>query len=123
MSLVYSEIEHEIPTTDDFTPRRLPGFRIPETLRPEVERQVQELLARGFIRESSSPMSSPTVTVIKPSGAIRVCVNYQYLNKYTIPDQITLPDISTLVHRVGNAKIISKYLWYYVECQFETSSC
>ena len=100
---------HEIPTTSDFVPKRIKGYRIPETLKPEVDRQIAELLRLGFIRESTSSMSSPIVTVIKPSGGVRVCVNYQYLNKYTVPDQITLPDISTIIHRVGNARYISKF--------------
>ena len=104
-----SSVIHEIPTTPDFVPKRIKGYRIPETLRPEVEKQIAELLRMGFIRESNSPMSSPIVTVIKPSGGVRVCVNYQYLNKYTVPDQITLPDISTIIHRIGNARYISKF--------------
>ena len=102
-------VVHKIPTTDGFVPKRLKGYRIPETLRPEVERQIAELLRLGFIRESTSPMSSPIVTVVKPSGGIRVCVNYQYLNKFTVPDQIPLPDIVTIIHRIGKANFISKF--------------
>jgi hypothetical protein len=88
---------------------KLKGHRIPESIRGEVDRQVAELLRMGFIRESNSPMSSPIVPVIKPSGGVRVCINYQYLNRYTIPDQITLPDISSIIHRVGHSKFISTF--------------
>lgn len=102
-------VVHEIPTTADFVPKRIKGYRIPEPLREEVERQIMALLKTGFIRESSSPMSSPIVAVIKPSGGVRVCVNYQYLNRYTIPDQMPLPDISTIIHKVGNARFITTF--------------
>jgi hypothetical protein len=55
-----------------------------------VERQVAELLRTGFIQESTSPMSSPIVAVIKPCGGVRVCINYQYSTlHHSGPDNIT----------------------------------
>ena len=45
-------VQHEVPTTADFKPRRLRAYRIPERLKPEVDRQIQGLLAQGFIRRS-----------------------------------------------------------------------
>jgi hypothetical protein len=102
-------VVHEIPTTKDFIPKRVRGFRIPETLREEVDRQIAELLRAGFIQESTFPMSSPIVAVIKPSGGVRICVNYQYLNLHTIPDQITLPDMASIIHRVGKSRFISVF--------------
>ena len=67
-------ILHYIPTTPDFVPKRLKGYRIPERLKNEVDRQIADLLRLNFIQESTSPMSSPLVTVIKPFGNVRVCV-------------------------------------------------
>ena len=42
-------VEHEIPVTDDFKPKRLRDYKVPEKLKPEVDRQIQELLKLGFI--------------------------------------------------------------------------
>jgi hypothetical protein len=69
-----------IPTTAEFVPKRFKGHRLPESLRGEVNKQVADFLRMGFIQESTAPMSSPYVAVLKPSGGARVCVNQQYLN-------------------------------------------
>ena len=46
-------IEHEIPVTGDVRPKRLRAYKVPERLKPEVERQINELLSLGFIRHSN----------------------------------------------------------------------
>jgi len=56
---------YSIPLTRDFKPRRLPVYRVPEKLRPEVDRQIEEMLRIGIIRQSQSPMPSPLVCVLK----------------------------------------------------------
>jgi hypothetical protein len=104
-----SLVLHTIPTTSEFVPKRLRAYRVPENLKTEVNRQIRELLRLGFITESNSPMASPVVAVLKPSGSVRVCVNYQYLNSYTVPDQIPLPSISEVVQKIGKARFISSF--------------
>ena len=56
---------HEINVTSDFKPKRLRPYRVPESLKPEVEKQIQEMLATGIIRPSKSDMASPIVCVLK----------------------------------------------------------
>jgi hypothetical protein len=43
----------------------------------EIDRQIDQLLSEGLIRESRSPISFPVVPVKKPDGSIRVCVDYK----------------------------------------------
>jgi len=38
-----------------------------------------------------------------------VCVNYQYVNQYTVPDQIPLPDVAEIIQKMGRAKFISVF--------------
>ena len=105
-------VQHEVPTTADFRPRRLRAYRIPERLKPEVDRQIQGLLAQGFIRRSTSPMASPLVCVLKGPGGrdgVRLAVDYRFVNKYTIPDAFPVPDIQEVVQRIGNARFISTF--------------
>ena len=45
----------------------------------EIERQVEELLHCGIVKESNSPWSSPIVLVTK-DGSQRFCVEYQKVN-------------------------------------------
>ena len=51
-----SLVEHEVPLTDSFVPKRLAPYKIPVHLRAEVEQQLQlqDLLELGIIRPSKS---------------------------------------------------------------------
>jgi len=42
-------VTHSIPLTDDFKPKRLRAYQIPEKVKPEVDRQIQETLRNGII--------------------------------------------------------------------------
>ena len=103
---------HEINVTPDFKPKRLRAYRIPELLKPEVSRQIQELLDLGFIRPSDSEMASPVVCVLKGrkgEGGVRLCCDYRYLNKFTRGDAYPTSDISDVIHKVGRASHISTW--------------
>jgi len=41
---LYTTGMHEIHVTPDFKPKRLKAYRVPEILKPEVARHIQELL-------------------------------------------------------------------------------
>jgi len=58
---------HRIQTTPDFVPRQMRPYRVPDAFKPEVERQIRELLHQ-LIRSSNSPMASPIVCVAKKGG-------------------------------------------------------
>ena len=49
----YSLVEHKVPLTSNFVPKRLAAYKIPVHLR-EVEQQLQDLLALGIIRPSKT---------------------------------------------------------------------
>ena len=58
-------VEHEVITLPGFVPKRSKPYKIPEALKDEVDRQIEVLLKDGFIRPSTSPMTSPIVCVLK----------------------------------------------------------
>ena len=73
-------VEHQVPLMPGFMPKRLKEYRIPDSLQPEVDRQIAELLRLGFIQLSNSPMASPVVCVLigKPGDecrSVRLTVN------------------------------------------------
>jgi len=85
---------------------------VPEVLKSEVARQIQELLDLGFIEPSNSEMASPIVCVLKgrnSENGVRMWCDYRYLNKFTRGDAYPTPDISDMIHRVGKAHWISSW--------------
>jgi len=103
-------IEHEIDVSPEFKPKRFRAYRVPEKLKPEVDKEIQLMLNAGIIRPSRSQMASPLVYILKgPEGreGIRLAVDYLFANKYTTGDALPLPDISSVFQRIGNAKFVS----------------
>ncbi|KHN11073.1 Retrovirus-related Pol polyprotein from transposon 17.6, partial [Glycine soja] len=74
----------------------------------EIERQVEDLLRREFIRPSRSPYSSPVLLVRKKDGSWRFCVDYHALNDLTIKDRFPLPTIDELLDELGQSSWFSK---------------
>ena len=63
-----------------------------------IEKQVNELLNAGFIREVQySDWLSNVVMVKKANGKWRMCTDYTNLNKACPKDPFLLPDIDKLV--------------------------
>jgi hypothetical protein len=105
-------VQHRVVLTDDFRPRRLKAYRVPERLKPEVEKQIKELSDKGFIRRSTSPMASPLVCVLKGpsrdgSDGVRLAIDYRYINRYTVPDAFPVPEMSEVIQRIGQSKYIT----------------
>jgi hypothetical protein len=74
---------------------------------PELEKQVQELLAKGWIRPSSSPWGSPVLFVPKKDGSRRMCIDYRALNKVTVKNSWPLPRIDDLLDKLVKAQVFT----------------
>ncbi|GFW17482.1 retrovirus-related Pol polyprotein from transposon 297 [Trichonephila clavipes] len=72
----------------------------------EVEKQIDEWLEQGIIRESCSDFSSPVVVCKKKDGTMRLCIDYRKLNKKIIKDRYPLP-IEEVLDKLGNGKIFT----------------
>eukprot|EP00798_Chlamydomonas_sp_ICE-L_P020754 gene20754-biopygen29503 len=96
------------PLIDPLTsPKFSRGHRLSPAELLEVEKQVKDLLAKGFIHPSSSPWGSPILFVAKPDGSWRMAIDYRKLNKVTIPNRYPLPRIDDLFDQVRGAKVFS----------------
>jgi len=80
------------------------AYKVPELLKPEVARQLQEMLDMGFIGKSTSAMASPIVCVLKGrnvENGVRLCCDYRYLNRHTRGDAYPTPDITDVIAQSG----------------------
>ena len=66
-----------------------------------IEEQVQIILQNGVIEESSSSYVFNVIVVGKKNsaeeGMNRLCINYASLNKHTISDRYSLPNINEML--------------------------
>ena len=85
-----------------------PPFATSVTEREELKRQLEELLAKGFIRPSNSPFGAPVIFIRKPDQSLRLCVDYRGLNRITVKDKYPLPAISELLDTLLGSTCFSK---------------
>ncbi|KAD4179875.1 hypothetical protein E3N88_28466 [Mikania micrantha] len=86
----------------------------------QFKRHIDALLKLGVIRKSnsrhrtrammvSSGTSVDPVTGKEIRGKERMVFDYRTLNENTNKDQYSLPGINTIIQKIGNAKIYSKF--------------
>jgi len=104
--------DREIEFCIELTPGAAPVSKAPHRMAPaelkELKEQLQELLDKGFIRPSVSPWGAPVLFVKKKDGTMRMCIDYQELNKITIKNKYPLPHIDDLFDQLQGAQIFSK---------------
>lgn len=98
---------HRVALDPGYVPKRAYPYRIPETLRGEVERQTDELLETGLIYECESPFAHPVVCVAKKDGSVRLCVDYRQLNSVTTTDAFPMQFPDDLIMRVGRSNFVT----------------
>ena len=69
---------------------------------------LEENLAKGFIRESKSPVGTPILFAPKKDGSLRLYVDYRGLNSIIVKNRYPLPLITKIIDRVTGAKYFSK---------------
>ncbi len=74
----------------------------------ELKVQLEELFAKGYIKPSKSPYGAPVLFIHKKDGTLRMCVDYNTLNKVTMKNLYMLPQIDDLFDRLSGAKVFSR---------------
>lgn len=97
---------HKITLTDTKPIKQQP-YRIPESMRAEIEKQVSTMLELGVIRPSQSPWASPIVLVPKKNGETRICIDYRKLNTVTKGDAYPLPNIEDMLASICKGRIFT----------------
>ncbi|CAI7729085.1 unnamed protein product [Closterium sp. NIES-53] len=101
-------IDHRIILQPGAEPTVRATYRMSAAELKEVQKQLEELLEKGFISVSSSPYAAPILFVKKKDGSMRMCIDYRALNKITIKNRYPLPRVEELFDQLGEATIFSK---------------
>jgi hypothetical protein len=74
----------------------------------ELKMQLDELLAKGFIRPSNLPWAFLVLFMEKKDESKRLCVNYRALNSVTIKNKYHWPHIDVPFVQLRGANVFSK---------------
>ncbi|XP_039043778.1 uncharacterized protein LOC120183052 [Hibiscus syriacus] len=73
-----------------------------------LKTHLQQLLDKGFIRPNMSHWGDSVLFVKKKDGSMRLCIEYQQLNKVTIKNKYHFPIIDDLFDQLKVALVFSK---------------
>jgi len=100
--------EHKIKLEPGAKPPVKAAYRMSPIELEQLKKQLDELLAAGQIRPSTSPYASPVLFVKKKDGGLRMCVDYRALNNITIKNRYPLPRPDEIFDQLQRARIFIK---------------
>ena len=89
----------------------LPSKKLYNLSKPEketMEKYIQDSLATGLIRPSSSPVGAGSFFVEKKDGSLRPCIDYTGLNEITIKNKYPLPLIDSAFTPLHDSVVFTK---------------
>ena len=102
------EIEFGIDLVPGTAPIVKQAYRMAPAELKELQKQIDELKDKGFIRPSISPWGAPVLFVRKKDGSMRLCIDYRELNQVTVKNRYPLPRIDDLFDQLSSAAVFSK---------------
>ena len=103
------ETEYKIVIKPDAKPTMCAPRSVPYALRDRLKAELESLCSNGIIEETKEPSEwlNPIVTVVKPNGSLRICLDPQNLNAATVRDRYSFPKVSDIYARLSGSKVFS----------------
>nr|XP_043633171.1 uncharacterized protein LOC122604347 [Erigeron canadensis] len=101
-------IEHQIDLVPGSVLQNKAAYRCSPTEAKELQRQVDELVAKGYVRASMSPWLVPALLVPKKVGLMRMCVDSRAINNITIKYRYPIPRLDDMFDELHGSSVFSK---------------
>ena len=85
-----------------------PAYRTSPEEAKEIQKQVNELLEKGWVQHSLSPCAMLVILVPKKDGTWRMCIDCRAINNITIKYRHPIPRLDDLIDELQGATIFSK---------------
>ncbi len=95
---------------EDAKPVIMPPRHVPMAIKPKLKDELTRLEKLGVIKKVNNPTDwvSSMVTVVKPNGKLRVCIDPLHLNKALKHSHYPLPVIEDILPDLSQVKVFSK---------------
>ena len=101
-------IEHQIDFVLGVIIPNRPTYRSNPEETKELQRQVEELLTKGHVRESMSPCTMLVLLVPKNDGTWRMCVDCRAINNITVKYRHPIPRLDDMLDELHGSCVFTK---------------
>uniref|UniRef100_A0A2N9ERQ8 Reverse transcriptase domain-containing protein n=1 Tax=Fagus sylvatica TaxID=28930 RepID=A0A2N9ERQ8_FAGSY len=101
-------IEHQIDFMPEAAIPNRPAYRSNQRRQRSFRRQVEDLMSKGYVRESMSPCAVPVLLVPKKDGTWRMCVDCRAINNITVKYRHPIPRLDDMLDELHGSCIFSK---------------
>jgi len=79
-------------------------YRLNQKNSKELKKKINDFIERCYIHLNESPYGAPMLFMGKKDGKLKMCIDYETLNKINIKNNYPLPKINDLFDRLNGAQ-------------------